>query len=94
MKKISVKRVVLDGTATKVEFPTICRKWLVKNFTEGDIYVSFDETLNTDEAIKITSNCWQQINTNENYAWNNECKSTCIHIQGTGEVEIQQLCFE
>lgn len=89
---MNVKRVTLDGTVTKVQFPNVCGKWLVKNFTSGDVYASFDANMTEDNAVKIASNCGQVVVDNEFHDMD-IFKHNSIYIKGTGEVEVQQICY-
>lgn len=95
---LNLKRITLTGTTTKVEFKEVCDKWLVKNFTDADIYVSFeagsDGELVEANAVKIKSNYGQIVIGNEELQYTNLFKTNAIYIKGTGEVEVQQLCFE
>lgn len=50
-----VQRVTLAGKATAVTFPYPSGKYLVKNFSSGDVYVSFESTVAPASSIKITS---------------------------------------
>lgn len=94
---LNLKRITLTGTTTKVEFKEVCGKWLVKNFTDADIYVSFeagsDGELVEANAVKIKSNYGQIVIGNEELQYTNLFKTNAIYIKGTGEVEVQQLCF-
>ena len=92
MAKIQVKRKTLDGTITAFEFEDKCGKWLVKNFSESEIYVSTEADFVDEEAIKIPSLIGQEVITNE-YLGGLDCyKVTTLYVKGTGEVEVQQLC--
>jgi hypothetical protein len=95
---LNLKRITLTGTTTKVEFKEVCGKWLVKNFTDADIYVSFeagsDGELVEANAVKIKSNYGQIVIGNEELQYTNLFKTNAIYIKGTGEVEVQQLCFK
>lgn len=95
--KLNLKRITLTGATTKVEFKEMCGKWLVKNFTDADIYVSFEAGSNGElveaDAVKIKSNYGQIVIGNEQYDYTNIFKTNAIYIKGTGEVEVQQLCF-
>ena len=95
MSKLSIKRVTLvENVETAVTFNNVCGKYLVKNFTEGDIYVSFDANFNESEAVKIKSNYGQTVVGNEEYQWTENFKTSTIYIKGSaGEVEVQQLCY-
>ena len=92
--ELQVKRINLTGAVKGVEFARACRKYLVKNFTNSDIYVSFESNLDETKAVKIAAGYAQAIVINENYAWSNEVLNKTIYIKGTGEVEVQQLCYQ
>lgn len=85
-----VKRVELEGSITQVIFPNQCGRYLVKNFSDGDIYVSFEESVELNTSIKITAGMAQVCIINERNGSGQE-KANCIYISGTGEVEVQQL---
>ncbi len=91
--ELSLQRITLTGAVKPVKFNTICCKWLIKNFSSGDIYVSFDSNLVESKAVKIASGHGQVIVINEYYNWDDDQKSDTIYIKGTGEVEVQQLCY-
>lgn len=88
--KQSVKRVILEGGGqTKVEFDNPSSQYLVKNFSDEDIFVSFEEGTEDDESIKITKDYAQLCVIN---AYSGQSAFTKeIFIKGTGEVEVQQL---
>lgn len=92
--ELQVKRINLTGEVTGVEFARECRKYLVKNFTNSDIYVSYNSNLDETNSIKIAAGYAQVIVINENYAWSKEVLNKTIYIKGTGEVEVQQLCYQ
>lgn len=91
-----IKRVTLEGEAFEaVKFEdSLCGQWLVKNFSEDDIYVSFLEEVDEDSSIKIPAGYFQICVANQNYGGLNAWKTDTIYIKGTGEVEVQQLCFQ
>ena len=93
MGKLSIKRVTLTGEVTKIEFDKPCGKYMIKNFSDNDIYVSFDENFNEAEAAKIASNYGQVVIGNLNFDWTTNHKTNSIYIKGAGEVEVQQLCY-
>lgn len=82
-----VKRVTLTGSVKIVEFVNSSPKYLIKNFSEGDIYVSFYAPFTNNEAIKIASKFGQEVVANERF----NPATNVIYINGTGEVEVQQL---
>ena len=89
-----VKRVTLAGSEEPVEFTGyLVSKFLVKNFSEGDIYASLETPLVEDESIKIASNMYQVVFNNEDMRWNGAKEYDTIYLSGTGEVEIDALCY-
>ena len=60
-----VQRVTLNGAATPVNFAYPCGKYLVKNYSSGDIYVSFESTCNPATSIRIVSGYGQVCEINE-----------------------------
>lgn len=88
---MNVKRVTLNGKTT-ISFPHKSPKWLVKNFSEADITVSFEENAAEDEVITIASQMGQVIVENENATVYKYVHDT-IYITGSGIVEVQQLCY-
>ncbi|MCQ2308196.1 MAG: hypothetical protein MJ000_11655 [Bacteroidales bacterium] len=91
---MKIQRVTLDGSVTGVRFEeSRCGKWLVKNFGDEDIFVSFDESVDESESVKIASGCGQVIVENERLGFLSPFEHDTIYILGTGEVEVQQLWF-
>lgn len=91
-----VQRVTLTGSVfEKVEFDKAGSKYMVKNFTDDDIYVSFDSTATTDNSVKIPAGFYQVVIANEYDSLINDYKNSTdsVYIKGTGEVEVQQLWF-
>lgn len=88
-----VQRVTLSGTATAVTFSYPSGKYLVKNYSSGDIYVSFESTCNPATSIRIVSGYGQVCEINERGGAEGQEKSKTIYINGTGEVEVQELWF-
>lgn len=90
---MKIKRLTLTGETTEVSFTTFCGDWLVKNFSDNDVYVSFDENLDEDEAVKIPSGYGQKVVDNKFLGGLDHFEHNAIYVKGTGEVEVQQLCF-
>lgn len=89
----SVKRVTLTGAVKSVGFNKPSGAYLVKNFSNDDIYVSFESTVATDTAIKIASGMAQVCFINMRDGLNGQEKTTVISLKGTGEVEVQQIWY-
>lgn len=85
-----VLRETLNGEIIKITFPSASGRWLVKNFSNNDIFVSFNENVDEATSIKIASNMYQICIINERNGAGQE-KRDSIYIKGTGEVEVQQL---
>ena len=88
-----VQRVTLAGKATAVTLPYPSGKFIVKNFSGGDIYVSFESTVAPASSIRIASGYGQLCEINERGGAAGQEKTKTIYINGTGEVEVQQLWF-
>lgn len=94
MSKIQqVKRVTLTSGVNSIEFKYVCGKWLVKNFSDNDVFVSFDDNFTEDNAMKIPAGYFQMCVVNEYLGGLETYKKNIIYIKGTGEIEVQQLCF-
>ena len=89
---MKIKRVTLNGTKTAITFDTKCSKWLVKNFSEDFIYAAYDQNATEAESAKIASGCGQVVIENE-YLGGDAHLTDTIYVTGTGEVEVQQLCY-
>lgn len=90
--KEKIKRVTLSkSTFEEIQFSTKASKFLVKNFSEGDIYVSFDANAKEENAIKIPSQFFQVVIINENM--NNYYSRDKIYVKGNGEVEVQAIWY-
>ena len=89
-----VKRVTLAGSETPVEFTGyLVSKFLVKNFSDGNVYASLETPLVENESIKIASNMYQVVFNNEDVRWNGAREFSTIYLNGTGEVEIDAICY-
>lgn len=88
--KINVQRVFLGGTTTKITFERNCNRYLVKNFSNDDIYVSFDEEFTNDTSIRIPSKFFQEVVGGKG-KYGEITRVNAIYIKGSGEVEVQQI---
>lgn len=88
-----VQRVTLSGSVLPVTFQYYSGKFLVKNFTSGDVYVSFEQTVNPSTSIKIATGYAQLCQINERGGAGGQEKVNTIYLNGNGEVEVQQLWF-
>ena len=87
--KLQVKRVTVSGK-TKVEFDALCGNYMIKNFSSSPIYVSFDEEFTHNNSIKIPANFYQHVMINDPDDANGDAAKE-LWIEGSGEVEVQQL---
>lgn len=89
-----VQRVTLTGSGfEEIAFAKEGIKFMVKNFTNGDIFVSFSEGATEDNSIKIPSGYYQLCVANEHGGSANAYNTDTLYIKGTGEVEVQELWF-
>lgn len=88
---MKIERVTLTSNVqSNVKFDVKGFKFLVKNFTSGDIYVSLDDDLvNKDIAIKIPSNTAQECLIHELTALKYSTDTVRILGDNAGEVEVQ-----
>lgn len=78
---------------TKYEFDIMGWDFLVKNFTEGNIYVSLQGDTDTSKMIKIPTLASQVCTINT--VADNTCDANCVNViaESTGEVEIQMIHY-
>lgn len=86
---INLKRFTLEGGEASVSFIPTSKVWLVKNFSEGDVYVSFATPLVEEKSIKLPSGTGQFCEIDERSGSVGAVNT--IYLKGTGEVEVQQL---
>ena len=89
--KLTVKRETLTGVKYAFVFNEARSEYIVKNFSDGDIYVAFDEDATLDESIKIPSMIGQFCVTTAEPPDPKIASSDTVYVTGTGEVEVQQL---
>ena len=88
MKKIKVQTKTVSGVEAFV-FSSVATSFLIKNFTDNDIFVSFEDNFTDSEAIRIGSNMGEEISSNINRSLAFETNT--IFVKGSGSVEVQQL---
>ena len=88
---LNVLRQTLDGSSTEFEFSVKGRKFLVKNLSNADIYVNFEDITNDNEdtSILIPSQVAQVVLMNEisHFGFSK------IYVKGTGDVEVQVVSY-
>ena len=88
---LNVLRQTLAGTSTEFEFSVKGRKFLVKNLSDADIYVNFEDITNDNEdtSILIPSKVAQVVLMNEisHFGFDK------IYVKGTGDVEVQVVSY-
>lgn len=92
--KQQIKRLNVSSQA-QIKFRYQAKSFFVKNYTNGDIFVSFEEVTNDDysECYKIKSGIAEEVYIARTGISNKYLTDT-IYIYGNGEVEIQQLDFQ
>ena len=88
--KQAVMRKTLDGSWTEFRFPERGKKYYVKNFTDGDIYISFASADQSElSSFKMKSNMGEEFQMSyANRPWPFGLVYS-IFVKGTGEVEVQ-----
>lgn len=74
------------------------RDFLVKNFSDNDLLVSFDNEAKDDEWIKIPANMYQVCTVNalredSSYRYEDDIYRDRLYLKGNGEVEVQVLVW-
>ena len=87
----NVKRVTLAGGWTEITFNGQARYFFVKNYSDSDIYVSFEENDTEATSVKIASKMAEEVAPTFKYTGRTELNASKIYIKGTGEVEVQAL---
>ena len=96
--ELMVRRYDFDGEEEepiKIEFPYPASKFLVKNFSSGLIWVTFQEDASTEDYITIAPGMGQVVVINERGDGAGSPKSGFIMVeaQDVGEVEVQALWY-
>lgn len=89
--KQAVLRKVLTGEWTEFKFDQKSRFFFVKNFTGGDIFVSFVDGDDESASVKIKSNTGEECAISFCGTDKSEFYVDAIYVIGTGEVEVQAL---
>lgn len=87
----NVKRVTLTGDWQAVTFNGKSRDYFVKNYSEGDIFVSFEENDNENTCFKIKTGMGETVAKTFVGYDKSAFYTDTIYVKGTGEVEIQAL---
>lgn len=90
--KQQVIRRTLTGDWEAFTFNVSARAFFVKNFTDGDIYVSFEADDVEAESFKIKSGIGEGISINDGVSTSAYYKNT-VYVKGTGEVEVEATDF-
>lgn len=88
MKQV-VKRQTLAGSLTAFTFDVQACSFFVKNFTEGDAYISFEADTPDSECYKLPSMIAEEYYYNKHSGYYTDT----IYVKATGEVEVQPLDF-
>lgn len=93
MKQQVIRQTLSSATWTAFEFNIPCRSFFVKNFTDGDIFVSFEQEENTNTSFKIPSMFAEEVYISDKDEVNtNWIKSTIyVYSANGGEVEVEEL---
>lgn len=87
----AVLRKTLEGDWTEFAFEKAGRFFFVKNFTDGDIFVSFEENTKEENCFKIASGVGEEVSISFEALDREEYKTKSVFVKGTGEVEVQGL---
>ena len=97
MKELQlIRKNIVANEANKFDFNVEGFEFVVKNFGEADIYVAFENTIDTDKMIKIPSMAGQvciRNKSNNSTSTGNSSKEVYVYGTSAGEVEVQCLKF-
>lgn len=97
MKELQlIRKNITANEANKFEFNVEGFEFVVKNFGEADIYVAFENTIDTNEMIKIPAMSGQvciRNKSNNSTSTGNSSKEVYVYATSAGEVEVQCLKF-
>ena len=88
--KQAVIRKTLNGEWTEWDFGKPCKNFFVKNFSSGDIFVSFVNNDQESGSFKIASDYGEEVSIVQNHL-GGQGETAKIYVKGTGEVEIEAL---
>ena len=87
---LCIKRKTLSGTQQALTFDKQRSDFLVKNFSESDVFVAFETNAPEALSIKIPS-MYAQVCSCSNVEGTTCMTTDTIYVTGSGEVEVQQL---
>lgn len=74
---LNIQRLgTVAGTECKAVFERLGNKFIVKNFTEGDIYVSFTTPVNKNESVLIRPDTYQNVMIGERFDYEKTVANT------------------
>lgn len=91
-----IRKTIVANEANKFEFDIKGMEFVVKNFSDTDIYVAFKNTTDTQEMIKIPAMSGQvciRNKSNSSTSTGNSSKEVYVYGTSAGEVEVQCLKF-
>lgn len=91
--KQAVKRLTLTGEWQAFTFERKARRYFVKNFTENEIYVSFEANDVEEESFKIQKNHGEEVAISYGGVNARQFAVNTLYVKGTGEVEVEQLDY-
>ena len=87
----AVIRKTLEGDWTEFAFEKEGRFFFVKNFSDEDILVSFENGTDEEKCFKIKSGIGEELAVSFYPLDKEDFKTNKIFVKGTGEVEVQSL---
>lgn len=88
-----VRKSCTAGTVTRFQLKSAATRFLVKNFTDGDIDVSADYTFDNNESVRIAAGMYQLIEINTDPVDLVTAATDTIVVKATsaGNVEVQRV---
>lgn len=91
MKQAVIRQTLTNNAWTAFTFTGKGRTYFVKNYTESDIYVSFENNDSENESFKIASGMGEEVAISFDVVRDENYFTNVIYVKGTGEVEVQQM---
>lgn len=91
MKQQVLRKTISAGGWTEFKFNQPAKTFFVKNFSEEDILVTFEDDEIEAEAFKIPAGMAEEIAVSYNNQSNPKYLKDAVYVKGVGEVEVEEL---
>lgn len=90
---MEILRKTLDGAVTEFDFGNVkSERFLVVNFSQGNMFASFDEDLDESKSAKIAAGMGRIIlDSARTIGGIEQYRHSKVYVKGTGECEVQAI---